>query len=358
MNERTPGKPVDKPDEDETAPAEPSATDPPASAVRPSLAHPMAPTADPANDDGGDPEATDVARRDGDGGTARKRRKRLNLQAKDANDIHAPPPDLATRLARLAKRDWHGKIIGWHIKTFRLPEWEIEDIFQDACVSALDEDDWPAEEKPTLSWLFKITRNTCYDHLRAQKRRRDREVPLDDLDVSAETQERDEGKDLKDFIEVTSLEKPQIASGIAMLVEHRVLGEDVKDIAVKHAIPVRLVYERMGSARAVIRSGYPIGGGLVAAIAFLLLLIRFPGDDGRGVGAGHDQLPDGGISSIPLPPTPDPAELRTRALELCHERRYEPCLEGLNRARRIDPAGEKDPKVIQARQEAEGKLRE
>ena len=138
MNERTPGKPGDKPAEEETARAKPSDTDPPASAERPS-----------------------VARSDEDGATARKRRTRLNLKAKDANDVHAPPPDLATRFARLSKRDWHGKIIRWHSKEFKqLQDADIEDIFHNACIKALDEDDWPAEEKPTLTWLFKITRNT------------------------------------------------------------------------------------------------------------------------------------------------------------------------------------------------------
>ena len=356
MNERTPGKPGDKPDEEETARAKPSDTDPPASAERPSVARPVVPTAAPASDDGGDPKEADAARRDEDGATARKRRKRLNLKANDANDVHAPPPDIGTRLARLAKRDWHGKIIRWHIKEFKLQNADAEDIFQTACMKALDEDDWPAEEKPTLTWLFKITRNTCYDHLRAEKRRRDREVSLDDLDVSEETQARDEGKDLKDFIEVTLLEKPNIVSGIAMLVEHHVVGNDVTDIAAKHSIPTRLVYERMASARAAIRSGYQVGGGLVAALALLLILIRFPGDDRSGVGAGIGHHPHPEIPLVPAPP-PDPTEMRTKALELCREKRYAPCLEGLNRARRIDPAGEKDPKVIQARQEAEAKLR-
>jgi hypothetical protein len=37
------------------------------------------------------------------------RRKRLNLKAKGAYDRHAPPPDLAKRLAN---REWPGKIIG------------------------------------------------------------------------------------------------------------------------------------------------------------------------------------------------------------------------------------------------------
>jgi hypothetical protein len=66
---------------------------------------------------------------------------------------------------------------------------------------------------------------------------------------------------------------------------------------------------------------------------------------------------------VPAPPSTDrvapslselerAAALRRVALGACAEQRWQPCLEGLDDARRIDPAGEGDPTVRIARESA------
>jgi hypothetical protein len=66
--------------------------------------------------------------------------------------------------------------------------------------------------------------------------------------------------------------------------------------------------------------------------------------------------------STPTAPTPPPSALpvaaraakyRERALAACQGHMWQPCLEDLDRARELDPAGESDPAVQAARQEAE-----
>jgi len=186
MNKRTPGEPDEKAVQDETAPAQSPTTDPPASAVRPSGPHPSTPTGDEAKK--GDP----------DPGLDPKPAAAAAGAPPDRDWTRAPPPDLPTRLARLAKRDWHGMIIHWHMKKFRLTKDEAAEIFQSACLKALKEEDWPAEEKPTLSWLFTITRNTYFDQIKAQRKREKREVPLADLDFARENDAVTDARSLPD----------------------------------------------------------------------------------------------------------------------------------------------------------------
>lgn len=53
----------------------------------------------------------------------------------------------------------------------------------------------------------------------------------------------------------------------------------------------------------------------------------------------------------------DPVTLRSKALHLCRVQEYDRCLELLDRARMIDPAGEQGASVVSARHDAEHALR-
>ena len=279
-------------------------------------------------------------------------------QAKDANDVRAPPPDKATRRARLANREWHRKITGWlFLNKFigKLTEDEAQVVFQDTCVRALSTDDWPAEEKPTLSWLFTIAFRTCIDYLRARKRLRNREEPLDDHEYAIEMGEAQEAGHLVRYVEKRVAETPAIATDVAILADY-VAGTDAKDIAKKYGIKVGNVYQRKEKALKVLRSSWlRVPAAVAVGCVILFLLIGRPPRDNTVTGAHDHAAPNAPL--LPLPPHPDPAELRKDALIFCSVKEYQRCLLDLNHARRLDPAGETDPEVAAARQEAEAKVK-
>jgi len=65
----------------------------------------------------------------------------------------------------------------------------------------------------------------------------------------------------------------------------------------------------------------------------------------------HDPLPA-------LPAHEDAGAVRARAFDHLRYRDYDRCLELLNRAKKLDPEGDRDPKVVSARRDAEKALRE
>jgi DNA-directed RNA polymerase specialized sigma24 family protein len=335
MTERSSGKlPAANAGEVEPGKTRSRTTDAPASAVRPA--------ASPPEEAGKEPPTID-------------------LEAKDANDVKAPPPDLATRRKRLSThREWRVVTVRWLLKTFnkskkRLTEQDAEDIFQTACVKALSTESWPAEESKTLSWLFTIALRTCYDHVNAEKRRA--EVPIGEREFSVETHAAVHILDFEQFHDRTLEEHPEIADGAAMWGEV-VKGETVKDIAAKTGKTTGRVYEEIRGAKAVFASGwYQIPAAAAVGFAIVLILIMFPRDKPNRVGANHEHA-EPNAPLIALPSHPDPAYLRGQALELHRKKDYEGCLRFLNHARRIDPAGEKDPAVAAARQDAEARLEE
>jgi hypothetical protein len=153
---------------------------------------------------------------------------------------------------------------------------------------------------------------------------------------------------------------PKLASGIAMMGEHHVDGENAEEIAAKHQIPVKRAYADMSTSKSWLSSNWrKVGAGIACGFMILLLLIRLRDDDNRyEMSASRARFPEPEIPLPLLPPHPEAPALRGRALSFCHQKQYEWCLEYLNHARRIDLAGEQDPEVMAARQDAERRVRE
>jgi len=62
------------------------------------------------------------------------------------------------------------------------------------------------------------------------------------------------------------------------------------------------------------------------------------------------------VPSAPLTPQPDADQMRRAALDACERREFETCLDGLDRAKALDPAGDETPSVQRARDEAKRAL--
>jgi RNA polymerase sigma factor (sigma-70 family) len=224
------------------------------------------------------------------------------------------------------------------------------------CARVLSKGGWPAEEKPTLSWLFTAAFNTCIDFLRVRKRIRAHEVSIDDQDFPIETGDAEEAGHLKRYVAKQVVEKPAIARNVAILSDY-VDGMEARDIAKKYGIKIGNVYQRKEKALEILRSGW-LQVPAAAAVGFVILFLlinRIPRDN--TVTSSHEHAaPNAPL--LRLPPHPDPAELRRAALTECHVNEYEWCLKNLNHARRLDPAGETDPELIAARKDAEARMKE
>jgi hypothetical protein len=157
------------------------------------------------------------------------------------------------------------------------------------------------------------------------------------------------------FVSKKVAETPAIATDVAILADY-VAGMGAKDIAKKYGIRVGNVYQRKEKALEILRSSW-LQVPAVAAVGFVILFLlidRLPRDN--TVTSSHDHVaPNAPL--LALPPHPDPAKLRNDALIFCSVKQYERCLVDLNHARRLDPAGDKDPEVTAARQDAEAKVK-
>jgi hypothetical protein len=85
------------------------------------------------------------------------------------------------------------------------------------------------------------------------------------------------------------------------------------------------------------------GVGLALAAGFLLVVARSFGPDG-GVASGWHGTPEGRERA---------AKLRNEAYSACGAQQWKECLGKLDEAKDVDPEGERDPRVIEARKAIE-----
>jgi hypothetical protein len=86
--------------------------------------------------------------------------------------------------------------------------------------------------------------------------------------------------------------------------------------------------------------------GAVAVVAAVVAALALLWARGRRATAPAPILPDEGTSA---PRQPTPSELRLEALRACDQRDWKACEQKLDDARRLDPAGETDPAVMELR---------
>jgi hypothetical protein len=146
-------------------------------------------------------------------------------------------------------------------------------------------------------------------------------------------------------------EGPRAVETLEMLTERAV--KPVAVIAAERSMPEGTARRRTDRMAVRVRNRVAeLMSAAAAGFAILLLLLHGPHENG-GVGAGRgapratDPLPE-------LPTVLTPQMLRDLAHEECHAKEFGLCLEYLDRARRIDPAGDREPGVVVDRKMAEG----
>jgi DNA-directed RNA polymerase specialized sigma24 family protein len=232
----------------------------------------------------------------------------------------------------------------------RLPRPDVEDVVQATLADALEAADAPTSPDQLRRWVLGIARHKVADFFRRAKRELSSEaldeVPADSAPHSA-----------RELLRWAERELPEGGESPKTLewMMREASGDKLESIAEEERIPAPRVRQRVSRLRRHLRSRWLTEVGVAAAVVTAALLLYW-----RLRAPGTPEI----VRETPPPPRsaqpPDEREqraergrsLRREALARCTERQWQPCLEGLDRAAELDPAGERTTEVEAARREA------
>jgi len=226
----------------------------------------------------------------------------------------------------------------------RVPADEAEDIVQTALTEALTAQALPGEAEDVRKFVWGIVRHKVVDF----HRRGRREAPHEDVDIP-ESAPNHEDRDLLRWAERELPEGEEAAKTLDWMLREGD-GEKLETIASDEKLPAPRVRQRVSRLRRHLKMRW----ALVAATLTALLVALGAYLYGRPRPQEVRIVPE--VPST-LPQSPDPRLLRAReererALVLCESKDWGPCVEGLDRAAVDDPAGDQQPRVVEARKAA------
>ncbi|WP_437282363.1 sigma factor [Sorangium sp. So ce375] len=238
----------------------------------------------------------------------------------------------------------------------RVPSGEVDDVVQTVLCDALAAPGRPADPTELRRWLLGIARHKVADHHRRSAREAATELP--DLPVGPPPVEARELARWAEEQASASRDARQTLSWMAREGE----GEKLESIAAEEQVPAARVRQRVSRMRRWMRERWMAELAAVAALAILAILVA------RLLRSTSDTpemapLPEPLPSAPPVaPPSPLDAldrarRLRAEALRACDEAAFRRCLDQLDEADRLDPAGSGAPEVAAARERAIDALR-
>jgi DNA-directed RNA polymerase specialized sigma24 family protein len=256
------------------------------------------------------------------------------------SDLHASTRFLAEPAMRRSLEDFVRR---------RVPASDVEDVVQTVLVEALAAEGRPQDEGELRRWLLGIARHKVVDHHRRASRERAAEIP--DLPVGpppvearalAQWAEKQAGasRDAKITLEWMAREGE---------------GEKLESIAAEEKIAAATVRQRVSRMRRWMKERWLAELAAAAALAALALLLwrLFHKDEPIAV---PEPRPEPSTISPEAPPLDRARALREKAFEDCDRAAWRACLDELDEAKKLDPAGDTDPKVGAARAKANDAL--
>ena len=220
----------------------------------------------------------------------------------------------------------------------RVPESEVEDIVQATLAEAFESTHAPTEDEESLRrWSFGVAKNKVVDYHRRQGRL---SYELPEL---VESPAPHTEADLLRWAQRTIPEGAEAKKTLDWMLREGD-GEKLETIALAERLPAPRVRQRVSRLRRHLKDHWQREVGVLAALGVVITgVILFYLHDVREPIARPDDAP------VPAPINPRAESIRRAALERCKAADAKACLEGLDEAKRFDPAGDTRPEVQDAR---------
>jgi len=216
----------------------------------------------------------------------------------------------------------------------RVPESEVEDIVQQALAEAIESPHAPTDSESLRRWIFGVAKNKVVDY----HRRAGRES-FDLPDVEGTPAPHVEA-DLLRWAEKNLPEGAENKKTLDWMLREGE-GEKLESIAASEKLPPPRVRQRVSRLRRHFKENWQREVAMLAALGVIVSAVVFL--------VLHKKDPEIITHEVV---DPRAAPMRRLALEKCASADWKPCVEGLDEARRLDPAGDARPEVQQARQAA------
>jgi hypothetical protein len=131
-------------------------------------------------------------------------------------------------------------------------------------------------------------------------------------------------------------------------------GEKLESIAAEERVPATRIRQRVSRMRRWMKEQWLAELAAVATLAGVTIVVWWLYRDTE---QAKVMPPEPAISSEPEPPAVRAGALRREAVAACDRRAWRDCLEGLDRAKAIDPVGDETSSVRAARRLAQDNLR-
>jgi DNA-directed RNA polymerase specialized sigma24 family protein len=260
--------------------------------------------------------------------------------ARDRRAAFLGNPALASALARYVRG--------------RVPMADVDDIVQSTLADALASGSPPENDAELQPWVFGIARNKVADLFRRGRR----EVPQDPHAHDEVAAAESAPQAAKDLLRWAKRELPE-GEGAESTLEWMLregAGEKLETIAAEENVPAPRVRQRVARMRRHFRARWAAQLAAAAALVAIALAIWAMWKERKDI-ALPEPVPS---TSAPTPPVVTPemraAELRKDAFDACDARSWRACLDGLDAAKQLDPAGDADAAVQGARARAENAL--
>jgi DNA-directed RNA polymerase specialized sigma24 family protein len=244
--------------------------------------------------------------------------------------VHVPMP-LATKPAPFGP-DLRTALIAMVRK--RVPESEVEDIVQQALAEAIESPHAPEDSESLRRWIFGVAKHKVVDYHR-RAGRESFELP----DVEGTPAPHVEA-DLLRWAERNLPEGVENKKTLDWMLREGE-GEKLESIAASEKLPPPRVRQRVSRLRRHFKENWQREVALLAALGVIVsVLVLIVTKTNGPEPITHDVV------------DPRAEPMRRLALEKCASDDWTPCLEGLDEARRLDPAGDARPDVQSARRAA------
>jgi DNA-directed RNA polymerase specialized sigma24 family protein len=236
----------------------------------------------------------------------------------------------------------------------RAPAADVDDLVQAVLCDALAAEGRPSDGTELRRYLLGIARHKIADLHRRAVREPATELP-EMAAHPAPIEAREMARWAEEQVEPTS-EAKRTLSWMAREGE----GEKLETIAADENIPATRVRQRVSRMRRWMKERWLAELAAVAALGLLIVIVvrwlRAPDQPREAI------VPDVPTTAPIAPEPPSDLErartLRADALKRCEARSWRACLDGLDEAARLDPAGDQAESIQRARTEARSRLQE